>query len=131
MARKNQILIIDDDSAMCLLLQKILESDYDVITKDNGMSAMYWLIEGNMPDLIITDLDMPNLNGEEFISKLRSSGYYKDLPFIVITGYNCKEERLKIMKLGVHDYFLKPFAPKDLLFSVDIAIKHSLQKSLV
>jgi DNA-binding response OmpR family regulator len=128
MARRNQILIIDDDKAMCQLLEKLFEKKYNVVTKNDGMSAMYWLVEGNIPDLIITDLDMPNLNGEEFIKNLRKSGYYKDVPFIIITGYNNKEEKVRIMKLGVQDYFVKPFNPKDLLFSTEVALKHNLQK---
>lgn len=131
MARRNQILIIDDDKSMCQLLDKLFEKKYDVITKSDGMSAMYWLVEGNIPDLIITDLDMPNLNGEEFIKNLRRSGYYKDVPFVIITGYNNKDQKVRIMKLGVHDFFIKPFNPKDLLFSAEIALKHNLQKQNV
>lgn len=128
MALKNLILIIDDDKAMCQLLEKMLEKQYQVISKNDGMSAMYWLVEGNIPDLIITDLDMPNLNGEEFIKNLRRSGYYKEVPFVIITGYNNKEQKVRIMKLGVHDFFIKPFNPKDLLFSAEVALKHNLQK---
>lgn len=128
MARKNQVLIVDDDRAMCQLLEKLFEKEYEIITKNDGMSAMYWLVEGNIPDLIITDLDMPNLNGEEFIINLRKSGYFKDVPFIIITSFNSKEGKLRIMRLGVHDYFVKPFNPKDLLFSAEVVLKHSLQK---
>ncbi len=128
MARKNQILIIDDDKAMCQLLKILYEKDNEVILKHDGLSAMYWLVEGNIPELIITDLDMPNLNGEEFISHLRKSGYYKDVPLIIITGYNDKEQKSRIMKLGVHDFFVKPFNPKDLLFSTEIAMKHQQNK---
>ena len=131
MARRDQILIVDDDKAMCQLLKKLLEKNHEVITKNDGMSAMYWLVEGNIPDLIITDLDMPNLNGEEFIRNLRKSGYYKDVPFIIITGYNDKGGKLRIMKLGVHDYFVKPFNPKDLLFSAEVALKHNQKKLIV
>lgn len=131
MARRNQILIIDDDKAMCQLLEKVLEKEYSIITKHNGMSAMYWLVEGNIPDLIITDLDMPNLNGEDFIKNLKKSGYYKDVPFIIITGYDNKEEKAKIIRLGVHEYFVKPFNPKDLSFSVEVALKHNFQKQSV
>ena len=126
--RKNQILIVDDDKAMCQLLKKLFEKEYEIVTKADGMSAMYWLVEGNIPDLIITDLDMPNLNGEEFIKNLRKSGYFKDVPFIIITSFNSKEGKLRIMKLGVHDYFIKPFNPKDLLFSAEVVLKHSIQK---
>lgn len=128
MSAKHSILIIDDDKAMCQLLEKLFEKNYAVTTKNDGMSAMYWLVEGNIPDLIITDLDMPNLNGEEFIRNLKKSGYYKDVPFIIITGFSSKEEKLKIMKLGVHDYFVKPFNPKDILFSAEVVLKHSLKK---
>lgn len=131
MARRNQILIIDDDKAICQLLEKLLEKTYEVITKGDGMSAMYWLVEGNIPDLIITDLDMPNLNGEEFIRNLKKSGYYKDVPFIIITGYNNREQKVRTMRLGVHDYFVKPFNPKDLFFSIEVALKHHLQKQNV
>ena len=69
MTHKNQILIIDDDDAMCQLLEKLFEKKYNVVTKNDGMSAMYWLVGGQIPDLIITDLDMPNLDGVEFIKE--------------------------------------------------------------
>ncbi|MCG8310202.1 MAG: response regulator [Cytophagales bacterium] len=128
MAHKHHILIIDDDLAMCQLLQRLFEDAYTVTTKNDGMSAMYWLAQGNLPDLIITDLDMPNINGEEFVSNLKNSGYFNEVPFIVITGYSGKEQRLKCMKLGVHDYFEKPFNPKDLVFSAEVVLKHSLKK---
>ena len=128
MTHKSQILIIDDDLAMCQLLSKLLEKSYNVIAKNDGMSAMYWLAQGNMPDLIITDLDMPNINGEDFVSHIKNSGYFNEIPFIVITGYNSKDQRHKCMKLGVHDYFEKPFNPKDLLFSIEVILKHNLKK---
>ena len=128
MTQPNHILVIDDDLAMCQLLKRLFEKTYVVTTKNDGMSAMYWLAQGNMPDLIITDLDMPNINGEDFVINLKNSGFFNDVPFIVITGYSNKEQRLRCMKLGGHDYFEKPFNPKDLLFSVDVILKHSLKK---
>jgi CheY-like chemotaxis protein len=85
-------------------------------------------VSGNIPDLIITDLDMPNIDGVELINNLKKSGYYKNVPFIVITGYNSKDQKIKCMKLGVHDYFIKPFNPKDLLFSAEVVLKHNLKK---
>lgn len=128
MTKKNQILIIDDDKAICQLLEKLLEKDYEVITKFDGMDAMQWLTKGNLPDLIVSDLEMPNINGEEFIVNLKNSGYFNEVPFIVITGYSSKEQKLKCMRLGVHDYFEKPFNPKDLVFSVEVVLKHSQKK---
>ncbi|NJN26088.1 MAG: response regulator [Cyclobacteriaceae bacterium] len=77
MAKRNQILIIDDDEAMCQLLKKLFERDYDVVTKNNGMAAMYWLVAGNIPDLIITDLDMPNLMVKNLSSILKKAAITK------------------------------------------------------
>lgn len=125
---RNQILITDDDMAMCQLLERLFENDYDVVTKRDGMSAMVWLAQGNLPDLIISDLNMPIINGEEFIVNLKSSGFFNEVPFVVISGYSNKEQRLKCMRLGVHEYFEKPFNPKDLVFSVEVILKHSLKK---
>ncbi len=63
---KKQILAVDDDSSIRELLEFLLRNNYNVITKKDGMEAMMWLSEGNIPDLIITDIDMPRLNGYEF-----------------------------------------------------------------
>ena len=128
MTQKHHILIVDDDLAMCQLLERLFQENYSVTTKNDGMSAMYWLAKGNLPDLIITDLDMPNINGEDFVINLKNSGFFNEVPFIVITGYSGKEQRLKCMSLGVHDYFEKPFNPKDLLFSAEVVLKHNLKK---
>lgn len=131
MAQRNQILIIDDDTAMCQLLAKLLQNRYNVIAKHDGLSALKWLSDGNMPDLVITDLDMPNIDGEEFANNLKNSGFFSDIPLIVITGYKSRDKRLACFRLGVHDYFEKPFNPRDLVFSVDVILKHSQEKQKV
>ena len=125
---KRHILIIDDDQAMCELLDKMFGRDYTVTTKNNGMDAMLWLDQGKIPDLIITDLDMPNLNGIEFLENVKKSGYYKDVPIIVITGYSDKEHKLQCLKHGAYEYFVKPFNPRDLLFTSEIVLKHTQKK---
>ena len=71
---------------------------------------------------------MPGLDGVELLRNLKSSGFYKEVPVIVISGYDEKEQKIKCMKLGAYDYFLKPFNPKDLLFSVEVVLKHSQKK---
>jgi DNA-binding NtrC family response regulator len=131
MAQRKQILIIDDDTAMCQLLGKLLASRYGVVSKNDGLSALQWLSEGNLPDLVITDLDMPKIAGEEFVSNLKNSGFFSDIPLIVITGYKSRDKRLACFKLGVHEYFEKPFNPRDLVFAVDIILKHSQEKQKV
>ncbi len=131
MSQKYKVLIIDDDLAMCQLLGKLLVSRYDVVSKNDGLSALQWLTEGNLPDLIITDLDMPKIDGEEFVDNLKNSGFFSDIPLIVITGYKSRDKRLTCFRLGVHEYFEKPFNPRDLVFSVDVILKHSQEKQKV
>ncbi len=125
---RSQILIIDDDKSMCQLLDKMLSRQYSVTTKHDGMEAMQWLQGGKFPDLIITDIDMPNIDGFEFLRNIKNSGYYGDVPIIVISGYDDKEQKLKCLKSGAYEYIQKPFNPKDLLFTVEIVLKLNKEK---
>jgi len=125
---KSHILIIDDDEAMCQLLNKMLKRKYHVTTKFNGMDAMYWLVNGHMPDVIVTDIDMPNLNGIDFLKNLKKSGYYKDVPIIVISGYDDKHHKHNCLQNGAYEYFVKPFNPKELMFTIEVVLKHTQKK---
>ena len=76
---KNKILVIDDDQAICIFLSVVLSKSFYVSTAHDGMGAMYLLSEGNIPDLIITDLEMPNLSGIELIENLKKSRLYRNI----------------------------------------------------
>jgi CheY-like chemotaxis protein len=65
------VLIIDDEPVMLKLLEQILKSKYVVDTQENGKDALEWLYSGNIPDLIVADLKMPELDGFEFIRLIR------------------------------------------------------------
>src|SRR5690606_31200687 len=67
---KKHILIIDDDKAMCQLLEKMLVKNYLITSKYDGVEAMQWMMDGVIPDLIITDVEMPSLDGVEFLKNL-------------------------------------------------------------
>lgn len=125
---KKHILIIDDDKAMCQLLEKMLVKNYVVTSKYDGVEAMQWLLEGVIPDLIVTDIEMPSLDGVEFLKNLKNSSYYSEVPIIVISGYDSKEQKLKCLKYGAYEYFVKPFNPRDLLFTIEIVLKLNQEK---
>jgi CheY-like chemotaxis protein len=116
-------LIVDDSKPILCLLEVILRKKFDVFAAKDGFSAMNWLIEGNMPDIIISDLQMPNINGTELIAYLSDSNYYQDVPVLVLSGAE-EEEILKICgKMKIAGYVTKPFDPTELLEKVDIALK--------
>jgi DNA-binding response OmpR family regulator len=113
------VLIIDDEPVMLKLLEQILKSKYVVDTQENGKDALEWLYSGNIPDLIVADLKMPELDGFEFIRLIRESGYFADLPLIVLSGEESSSERIRCLKLGANDYLIKPFNPEELSLRIE------------
>ena len=82
---KKKILVVDDEKSICLLLENFLSQDYDVIAISNGNDALLWL-EGNLPDLIISDIQMPDIHGYAFLAKVRQRGFTKHTPFIMLSA---------------------------------------------
>ncbi|KAF0128760.1 MAG: response regulator receiver [Bacteroidetes bacterium] len=119
---KKKILVIDDELSIRMLLENFLSKTYDVITKNDGMEGVQWLEQGNMPDLIVADIQMPNMNGNDFIINIRSSGYFKEIPLIMLSGIESSQEKVKCLKLGANDYMVKPFNPEELSIRIEILL---------
>ena len=127
---RHKILVIDDEQTMRLLLENSLSKDYDIITKKDGMEALEWL-EGNLPDLIICDIQMPNMDGYVFLKEFRNRGFTKHTPVVMLSGSSERsQDRVNCYQLGAQDYLIKPFSPVELtelikknLFHIHYAIK--------
>ena len=115
---KKQVLAIDDSKAIRFLLQTVLGKDYTVVTAPDGCSAMYWLSKRNLPDLIITDAQLPDMQDWELIEQLSSSGIYRDIPVMVISSLDKEQVDAKCSEFGVAENFTKPFNPVDLVNAV-------------
>ena len=111
---KKKILVVDDELTICVLLENFLSQDYEVFTKKTGLKALKWL-ETNLPDLIISDIQMTEMDGLEFLKEVRIMGYTKHTPVIMLSGRTESKERVKCYKLGAQDYLTKPFNPEELL----------------
>lgn len=118
-----QVLVIDDEPIMRKLLMQILKDKHEVILKENGREALEWMYSGNIPDLVVADLNMPEIDGFEYIEKVRESGFFSDVPLIVLSGEESSAERIKCLKLGANDYLIKPFNPEELGLRIDNLIK--------
>ncbi len=114
-----KILIIDDKPSISRLIVQFLSKSFDVTTKNDGLEALAWLQEGNIPDLITTDLQMPNLDGFEFIQKVKESGYFRDIPIIVLSSKDSSSDRITCLKMGAEDYLIKPFNPEELQIRIE------------
>jgi len=120
---KKQILAVDDSKAIRFLLQTVLGKSYQVITVPDGCSAMHWLSKRNFPHLIIADPQLPDLENWELIQQLATSGIYKHVPVMVLSGLSVKDTEEKCGKFQVQNYFMKPFNPVDLVNAVQHLIE--------
>src|SRR6267154_388687 len=110
-----KILVVEDDQSMRWLLKNLLRDKYQIVTKNNGMEAFAWLSLQNIPDLIISDIKMPVMDGFELLENLSISGLYKNIPVIVLTGFNEPATLKRCMDLGAYSHLAKPFKPSELL----------------
>jgi two-component system chemotaxis response regulator CheY len=110
-----KVLVVEDDLPICWLLENILSHKYDVVVKNNGMEAYSWLSRKNIPDLILSDIKMPVMDGVELLENLTSSGLYRNIPVIILTGFDDPGTRKRCMDMGAFAYLEKPFKPKELM----------------
>lgn len=111
---KRQLLIIDDKIAIAKIISVYLSAEYDITYFNTPVKAIEWLYNGNRPDLIILDIRMPEMNGDEFLSYIKNNGLYKDIPVVVLSGEESSDIRIKMLEVGADDFILKPFNPMEL-----------------
>lgn len=111
---KRCILAIDDSKAIRFLLHTVLGKDYQVVTAPDACSAMFWLAKKNLPDLIIVDPQLPDVQDWELIAEFSSSAIYRDIPLIVLSSFEKDSTAAKCLKYGIADYYTKPFNPLEL-----------------
>ena len=107
------VLVIEDDSFIRKVLRQTLKDDFEVTTTENGMEGMAWLEEGHPVDIILSDIQMPHMDGKNLISMLRASPVFRKLPIIILSTYADSDTRIACLKLGADDYIIKPFNPME------------------
>ncbi len=114
---KAKILVVDDDGSIRRVIRMDLEkAGYIVYTAYNGIEGLEMVKEVE-PDLIISDIEMPKMDGVEFYEKLRTED--TSIPFIFLTGSSDEERKISVLKLGVDGYLTKPFSKKELIVRVE------------
>jgi signal transduction histidine kinase/DNA-binding response OmpR family regulator len=112
-----EILIVEDNSEMRYYLREILSDKGNVSEAGNGVEALRYL-EKHQPDLIISDVMMPEMDGETFVGHVKSSEAWSKIPVIMLTALATKEDQLRMLSMGVDDYILKPFNAEELRIRV-------------
>jgi len=105
-----KVLVIDDSSTIRSLITHSLEelNDYEMVEAKNGFEALKVLPRMHF-DLIITDINMPEINGLEIVNFVRNHPEYQSIPLIIVSTENGDEDRRKGLSLGANEYITKPF----------------------
>lgn len=119
------VVIVEDDLSMQLVLTHCLKNNFSSTIFSNGMDALAYLQEGNMPDIIIADLNTPKLNGMQLIEQLKASGFFSSIPIIILSGEESTEIRIDCLEAGADDYIVKPFNPRELTARLKIILKRT------
>jgi CheY-like chemotaxis protein len=108
-AGKKKILLIDDDEMHLITAELYLKDEYEVLKTKSGNEALALLNnKENIPDLILLDILMPEMNGWEVFKKIRAIPLI-DIPIAFLTSENAQAEKDRAVKLGAADYITKPF----------------------
>jgi len=114
--RDRRILIVDDDPIVLKSLRKMLEmNEYSVDCASEGRSALE-MIEGDGYDIILSDINMPEMNGFELLEKVKERD--PSSAFIIITGYGTIEDAVSAMKMGAYDFVTKPINDEEILTQI-------------
>lgn len=120
------ILVVDDDPNICLLLSTAIKNlSCQVITANNGMEGVDKALRLR-PNIIISDLLMPKMDGSQFFKKLQEYPETQTIPFVCLTSRGQEEEKIAALERGVEDYWVKPFS----IAEITMRIKKLLQKQL-
>lgn len=117
------VLIVEDSKAIRSVIRIALEEagDFFAAEANNGFEALKMLPRRKF-DLIITDINMPDINGLELIGFVKSNPAYRDIPLIIVSTEKTEEDKRRGMALGAMGYVVKPFRKEDLLVLVKKAV---------
>ncbi len=120
-----KILLVEDEEALREVVAfNIQNAGHDLVETDNANDALM-LLEEFLPDLILLDIMLPGLKGDQFLALIRANSKFAAIPVIIISAKNSEEDIVRILELGADDYLTKPFSIKVLLAKVMVVLKRS------
>ncbi|MFN3872461.1 MAG: two-component regulator propeller domain-containing protein [Ignavibacterium sp.] len=115
--KKPSILIVEDSEDVRIYLTDILKRDYEVIEAENGVMGLESAAQ-NSPDLIISDIMMPLMDGIEFCKRIKTNWETSHIPVILLTAKVSQESKLEGLETGADDYLIKPFESRELFIRI-------------
>ena len=126
-AARSTILLADDNADMRDYLRRLLERHYDVVAVGDGQEALEAISE-RVPDLVLTDVMMPRLDGGGLLAGIRADARTRSVPVIMLSARAGEEARIEGLSAGADDYLVKPFSARELLARVSAHLSLSKQR---
>jgi len=125
-----RILLVEDETPLQELVSfNVQNAGHTIIVTDNANDALMRL-EEYLPDLILLDIMLPGLKGDQFLRLVRSNSKYSGIPIIVVSAKNSEGDIVQMLEAGADDYLTKPFSMKVLLARIKVVLKRSRQDQL-
>lgn len=125
---KIKVLVVDDDNNVINIIRYSLDSDqFEVLEAANGKEAL-GMVFARSPDILILDIMMPEMDGYRVCEELRKHDSTKNLPIIILSAKASVDDKIKAMGLGIDDYMIKPFDPRELEARIKMRLKLTASK---
>lgn len=128
MRDRKSIIAVDDSGIILKTLEKLLGGTYEYHAFSKGMRALKYLKEEDTPDLIILDIDMPEIDGYEMLEMIRGKEDLRQVPVLFLTSNNDRQHVVKAVSGGANDYAVKPIDEKIFMDKVRRLLKEEARK---
>ena len=128
MENRYHILHVDDDVYIRKIIQHTFSAEFELSSCTNGIEAMAWLEKGNLPDIILTDLRMPHLDGQELINLIRAGSLYRNVPIIVLSSMEDSALKISCIEQGADDFIVKPFNPLEVKAKIKALLRQTAER---
>lgn len=124
-----KILMVDDSETQLVIAMEILGGKYNIVTAKSGQEAIALLTKGYIPNLILLDILMPEMDGWEAFNLIKGISLLRNVPIAFITSLDGEQDKQHASRLGAADFISKPFTTEELLIRVDSILKKHSDKT--
>ena len=122
MASQSRILVVEDEARIAEVVQQYLEREGHMVVRAATGGAAIDAAAGRRPDLVVLDIGLPDMSGEDVCRRLRAAS---DVPIIMLTARDAEEDLVRGLQLGADDYVTKPFSPRELAARVRALLRRA------
>lgn len=134
--QKYHLMMVEDNPMMRKFLNTYFHKKFKITLAEDGFEALALLKNQDIPDLIVADIHMPNMDGFQLLDQLKESVYHREIPVIILSGNNKSSYRIRCLEKGAADFLSKPFHPRELELRVinhisKSGLKNSVKETLM